>query len=233
MSQKISDVLYLKVGVVTTTELENHKREEVVSAIKKTPIASSYLTTTGFRDDSQGDLLHHGGENKALFFMCARTYEKINSSFDNKFDMTQTAFFGENIILSDVSEEDICIGDVLSIGQTIVQITQPRQPCWKLSANTNEVTMTHFIFQSGLTGFYAKVLEEGLISQQDTVYLEIRLHPNLTIKKLNQIIVDPMSDENITLEALTCHDLGRAFHASLTTRYELLENDIQFSYYHT
>ena len=147
--------------------------------------------------------------------------------------MTKTAFFGENLILSEIWEEDICIGDILKIGQARVQITQPRQPCWKLSANTDEKNMTNFIFNSGLTGFYAKVLEEGIISQNDEVILEARNHPNLSIKNLNELIVNPMSDEKLTLEALACDDLGRAFYNSLKKRYELKEDDNQFSFYHT
>ena len=233
MSKKIANILYVKVGVVTRTTLINNKREELISGIKKNPISSSYLTKTGFKDDFQGDLLHHGGENKALFLFCASTYEKINSFYNNKFDMTKTAFFGENLILSHVSEEDICIGDVLKIGQARVQITQPRQPCWKLSANTDEKNMTNFIFNSGFTGFYAKVLDEGIISQNDEVILEKRSHLNLSIKKLNELILNPMSDEKLTLEALDCSSLGRAFYNSLKKRYELKEKDDQFSYYHT
>lgn len=233
MSEKIADVLYLKVGVVSTSKLENSKRDEIISAIKKNPIDSSYLTKTGFKDDSQADLLHHGGENKALFLFCASTYERINYFYENKFDMNSTAFFGENLILSNVSEEDICVGDILKIGQARVQITQPRQPCWKLSANTNEKNMTNFIFNSGFTGFYAKVLDEGIISKHDEVILEKRSHPNLTIKELNKIIVDPQSNEKLTLEALVCDDLGRAFYNSLKKRNELKEDDTQFSFYHT
>ena len=61
----------------------------------------------------------------------------------NIFDMKNMAHFGENLILSDICEKDICVGDILKIGQTRVQITQPRQPCWKLSANTNEKSMKY------------------------------------------------------------------------------------------
>ena len=234
MYKKISKVLYLKVGIVTTSKLlNNSKRKELISGIKKNPVSSSYLTKTGFEDDFQADLLHHGGENKALFLFSSITYEKINSFYDNKFDMNKTAFFGENLILSEITEEDICVGDILKIGQCKVQITQPRQPCWKLSANTDEKNMTNFIFNSGLTGWYAKVLEEGIISQNDEVILEKRAYPNLNIKKLNQLIINPMSDENLTLEALNCVELGRAFYNSLKKRYELKDKDEQFSYYHS
>lgn len=232
MNEKISNVLYVKVGKVTTTKIEN-KRNELVSGIKKYPVSKAYLTKTGFKEDFQADLLHHGGENKALFLFSAITYEKINSFFNNSFDMKNMSYFGENLILSNISEKDICIGDILKIGQSKVQITQPRQPCWKLSANTNEKSMTNFIFNSGLTGWYAKVLEEGIICQNDEVILEKRVNPNLSIEKLNQLIINPMSDEKLTLEALKCEDLGKAFFESLSKRYNLKEKDDQFSFYHT
>ena len=156
---KIANVLYVKVGVVTSTKLENNKRSELVSGIKKYPVLKAYLTKTGFKNDEQGDLLHHGGINKALFLFSALTYKKINSFFNDSFEMTDMAYFGENLILSNICEEDICIGDILKIGQTKVQITQPRQPCWKLSANTNEQDMTKIIFDNGLTDANYRVLE--------------------------------------------------------------------------
>lgn len=230
---KIANVLYVKVGVVTSTKLENSKRTELISGIKKYPVSKAYLTKTGFKEDFQADLLHHGGVNKALFLFSSLTYEKINSFYNNNFDMKNMAFFGENLILSEVCEKDICIGDVLKIGQTKIQITQPRQPCWKLSANSLKNSMTKLIFETGLTGFYAKVLKEGQISQNDDVVLEQRTRPNLTIEKLNQIIVEPKIDINLTKEALACEDLGHQFKNSLTKRYELGDEDNQFSFYHT
>ncbi len=233
MPKKIADVLYVKVGVVTTTKLENQKRQELVSGIKKYPVLKAYLTKTGFKEDFQADLAHHGGENKALFLFLELTYNKINSHFDNIFDMTDMAYFGENLILSQICEKDICVGDILKIGETQVQITQPRQPCWKLSANTNQKNMTKFIFESGYTGFYAKVLKEGNISKNDEVILESRTNPNLTIEKLNQLIVNPMIDENLTNEALDCKDLGKPFFESLKKRYQLKDLDKQFLSYHT
>lgn len=233
MATKISKVLYIKVGNVTVTKLENQKRKELISGIKKYPVGKAYLTKNGFKDDFQADLLHHGGENKALFLFSKLTYEKINSHFNNIFDMSNMAYFGENIILDEISEKNICIGDILKIGESKIQITQPRQPCWKLSANTNKKNMTKFIFESGYTGFYAKVLKEGQILQNDEVILENRTNTNLTIEKLNQLIVNPMLDEKLTKEALNCEDLGLAFKNSLAKRYELGDKDEQFSYYHT
>ena len=64
MATKISNVLYVKVGNVTVTKLENQKRQELISGIKKYPVSKAYLTKTGFADDFQADLVHHGGVNK-------------------------------------------------------------------------------------------------------------------------------------------------------------------------
>ncbi|MFA7083253.1 MAG: MOSC domain-containing protein [Arcobacteraceae bacterium] len=230
MNKNLAEVLYVKVGQVTTTVLENNARKELVSGIKKTPVQKAYLTKTGFNTDAQGDLLHHGGENKALFCMGVKTYQGINALCQTSFAYDEVAHFGENLILSNVGEKDICVGDVYDIGETRVQVTQPRQPCWKLSANTQVKTMTKQIFQSGLTGWYCKVLKEGEIRANDTMKLIQREYPVLTIELLNKLIVNPMVSEANTQEALVCEVLGLAFKTSLQKRYDSKGNDDQFAY---
>lgn len=229
----ISKVLYLKVGKPSITKLKNQKRKELFSSIKKKPIEKSFLTKTGFKDDVVADTLHHGGENKALFFFSLHTYEKINKALKSSLSYNKTAVLGENILVNNIDEESVCVGDIWQIGETIVQITQPRQPCWKLSANTSIKEMTKFVFETGLTGWYAKVLKEGNISKNDNIILQEKGYENLSIKKLNILIVNPMLDVEVTKEALECDDLGLAFKQSLQKRYTLKEADEQFSYYHT
>lgn len=230
---KIARVLFIKVGKVTTTILENSKRKELTSGIKKYPVQNAFLTKTGFLDDEQADLEHHGGENKALFMFSQKTYEEINKECKIDLNIDEVSHFGENIIFSNVSEVDICVGDIYQLGEVKIQITQPRQPCWKLSANTNKKEMTKFIFQSGLTGWYAKVLIEGVVCVNDELILEKRKYLNLSIKKLNQLIVNPLLDEKITNEALSCKVLGKPFLESLSKRYKFQDKDEQFSFYHT
>ena len=170
--KKQSKVLYLKVGKVEKIPLEDTKRKELISAIKKYPIKKAFLTKIGFKEDEQADLVHHGGENKALFLFSKKTYEKISKECNINFEIDEMAYFGENLILSNVSEEDICIGDIYEIGESQIQITQPRQPCWKLSANTNQKQMTKFIFDSGYTGkFKSFSLPDEFIEHGNTEIL--------------------------------------------------------------
>ncbi len=141
--------------------------------------------------------------------------------------------FGENVVLSNINEDDICIGDVYKIGETIIQITQPRQPCWKLSANTNKKEMTKFIFESGLTGWYAKVIKEGVIRKNDMFELIQRVEEKLNISILNKLIVNPSIDIGLAKKAIESKYLGKAFQNSLNKRVQAKEKDTQFEVYHT
>lgn len=228
-----AEVLFIKVGKVTTTKLENQKREELVSAIKKYPVQNAYLTKTGFKEDEQADLRHHGGENKALFLFAKTTYEKINKECKTEFEIDGVSHFGENLILSNIDEKTVCIGDIYKVGEAIIQITQPRQPCWKLSANTNKKEMTKFIFNSGLTGWYAKVIKEGVISKHDKLVLEQRVEDELTISVLNKLILNPYENETLSKKALASEVLGKQFLTSLEKRYKDKDADKQFEIYHS
>ncbi|MFA7569857.1 MAG: MOSC domain-containing protein [Sulfurimonadaceae bacterium] len=230
MNKHIAEVLYVKVGQVKTTSLENSARKELVTGMKKHPVAHAYLTKTGFSSDAQADLEHHGGENKALFSIDTKTYETINTLCQTDFAYDEVAHFGENLILSNITQKEVCVGDIYSIGEAIVQVTQPRQPCWKLSASTKVKKMTAVIFQHGLTGWYCKVLQEGNITQNDTMVLKQRAYPNLNIELLNQLIINPLLNEEVTIEALSCEELGKPFKESLQKRYDSKGNDEQFAY---
>ncbi len=231
--QNKAQILFIKVGKVTTTKLENQKRKELISGIKKYPVQKAYLKRTGFLEDEQADLNHHGGENKALFLFASSSYEKINKQCKTNYKIDEVSHFGENVVLSNINEDDICIGDVYKIGETIIQITQPRQPCWKLSANTNKKEMTKFIFESGLTGWYAKVIKEGVIRKNDMFELIQRVEEKLNISILNKLIVNPSIDIVLAKKAIESKYLGKAFQNSLNKRVQAKEKDTQFEVYHT
>lgn len=79
--------------------------------------------------------------------------------------------FGENITISGMCEEDVCIGDTFQIGEAIVQVTQPRQPCFKLAKKYNIPKLPLYFQETGYTGFYFRVLKEGWVSPADTLKL--------------------------------------------------------------
>ena len=217
--KKLSQVLYVKVGKITNTPLKDSNKKEMVSGIKKLPVKKAFLSTTGFKEDEQADLRYHGGENKALFLFSEQTYEKINQVCKTDFKVDEVAHFGENLILSDISEKDVFLGDIYQIGEVLVQVTQPRQPCWKLSANTGVKEMTKFILESGYTGWYAKVLQEGVISQNDDLFLKERVENELSIEVLNKLMFDISFDKRLAKKAVDSTLLGKPFQESLEKKY--------------
>jgi MOSC domain-containing protein YiiM len=218
MSKVIAKILSLKVGKID--ELKNNEKVQK-SAIKKTPIKESYLSKLGFIDDEQADKRYHGGENKAVLFFPLDTYKKIETKLNISFEYDNISPLGENLLVSDICEDDICVGDILKIGMARVQVTQPREPCNKLNINTQNKQMLKTILKYGYTGWYAKVLQEGIVNQSDSVELIERIYPNLTISKLNRAMINPKYDEKLTLEALCCEVLGEPFKQALKKAFEI------------
>lgn len=219
MQKLISKVSLLKVGKIQTTKLKESKRGELVTAMKKIPIEKSYLKKDGFSDDEVADRVHHGGEFKAIFFMSSLTYQKINEALHVELGYENEASLGENILVRNIVEDDVCVGDIWQIGEAVVEISQPREPCWKLSASTDIKDMTKFIFQRGLTGWYGKVLQEGEIKKDDDIILKSRGYKNLTISKLNTLMIKN-PDNIIMQEAINCPKLGTPFKNALKRRYK-------------
>ena len=96
-------------------------------------------------------------------------------------------WFGENFSVQGQSETDVAIGDTYRIGTAVVQISQPRAPCWKLGRRWNRVDMPKLVLQSGRTGWYLRVLEEGGVERGDTLALVERPFPRWTIDAVNAV----------------------------------------------
>ncbi|TKI69946.1 MOSC domain-containing protein [Sulfurimonas crateris] len=232
MSKKLGNLLFVKVGKVTKNKKLTSEKE-FESGIKKYPVASAFMTKTGFRGDEVADLIHHGGETKAVLFFSTKTYEKLNRLSGNSFTYDDVAHYGENLLVDSIDESDICVGDILKVGDAIFEVSQPRQPCWKLSANTATKPITSIIYNNGLTGWYARVIQEGELKKGDDIELIKRAYPELSIEALNRVIVDPFSDKEVTLQAIKCPVLGEQFRDSLKGRAKLNDPKNEPFWYHS
>ncbi|WP_375723686.1 MOSC domain-containing protein [Arcobacter sp. KX21116] len=212
MNKILSKIISLKVG--KAKELKN-KEKVMQSAINKTTVDEAYLTDIGFNGDDQFNKKYHGGPNKAVLFYSSLTYEKVNEVLNINLDYKEISPLGENILVSDIAEDDICVGDILKLGEAIVQVTQPREPCNVLSINTKNKEMLKTVMKYGYTGWYAKVLEEGVVKQTDNVELVERLFPNLTILKLNKAKSNPKDNLDFIQESISCEVLGAPFKEAL------------------
>ena len=157
--------------------------KEIVTGIRKQPAAGSlHLGKLGFENDGVGDLKHHGGDDKAVCVYSQDHYPYWEDVLGIKLPV---AAFGENLTVSDVHEDHICIGDIFQLGTAVVQVSQPRQPCRTLAARYGRDDLIKLVVDSGRTGFYFRVLEEGIVKKGDELILKERDPRSISVSFAN------------------------------------------------
>lgn len=95
---------------------------------------------------------------------------------------------GENLTITGLSEDDICVGDVHAIGSALLQVCQPRQPCFKLALAFGDTRLGKAMVRTGRSGWYYRVLREGRIAAGDAVDLAERPNPDFAFSRLVTIV---------------------------------------------
>jgi len=153
----------------------------------KTPVAGRvWLACENLTGDGQGDTKNHGGPDKAVLAYAAAHYAAWRTELARP-DLPYGAF-GENFTIADLDEERVCIGDVFEAGEALVQVSQPRQPCWKISARWRLPDLTARVEASGRTGWYLRVLREGNVAANDAVMLRERPHADWTLARATRTL---------------------------------------------
>jgi MOSC domain-containing protein YiiM len=175
------------------------------SAIAKRPISARvFLGREGLSGDAQGDRKHHGGADKAVHHYPFDHYARWADAIGKHDLLEGPGAFGENLSTRGMTEEQAAIGDTFKLGEAVVQISQGRQPCWKLNARFDVPDMALQVQRSGMTGWYYRVIEEGAIEAGDQLHLVDRLSPDWTIRRAwRTLYVDTMNlDELAEMAAL-------------------------------
>lgn len=179
----------------------------------------------GLEGDEVADRLHHGGIHKALF---ANSYENYPhwAEFLALSSLPYGAL-GENLTLSGLHESSVMLGDIHTIGSAVLQVSQPRKPCWKISRRWNHPTFTHEIFTSGLSGWYYTVLREGEIAQNDTVSVKRGEGKAISILEANEAFKEPSLNAKILEAILNIPSLAPSYYESIEKR---LRNESDLAY---
>lgn len=158
---------------------------EIITGICKTGVSEPLsLKKLGFEGDGVGDVQHHGGPDKAVCVYSTDHYPYWERVLGTKLPI---AAFGENLSVSNLLEKDICIGDVLGLGTALVQVTQPRQPCKTLAARYGRSDIIKLVVDSGRTGFYLRVLKEGIVEKDGPFVLRERDPHKITVAFANHV----------------------------------------------
>lgn len=143
-----------------------HERKTVSTGIFKEPVEGRVmLRTLKLEGDGQADLVNHGGTYQAVYVYPIENYEYWQRELGRSdFSFGQ---FGENFTVEGMLEDDVYVGDVFRVGDALVEVTQPRTPCYKLGIKMDMARFPKLFLESGRVGFYLRVLKEGEVGAGD------------------------------------------------------------------
>lgn len=141
----------------------------------------------GLDGDEQGDRRSHGGGDKAVHHYPRDHYAVWRRELPPPAPLLDApGAFGENLSTAGPTEADMCVGDLWRAGTALLQVSQARQPCWKLNERFGVVDMARRVQASGRTGWYYRVIEPGLAGAGDALRLEGRPHPDWPLARILQ-----------------------------------------------
>ena len=158
---------------------EPGKIRRVTSAIRKEPISTPenpvpiFCGVPGLEGDEQVDLTVHGGQDKALYAYPEEHYDfwrRALETEESKLSMfSSPGALGENLATRGLNETDVYLGDLWEIGEVTLQVTQPREPCFKFNAVTGDKYASKKMADSGFCGWYMAVITPGILNAGEAI----------------------------------------------------------------
>jgi MOSC domain-containing protein YiiM len=173
-------IISTNIGQPETIEWRGQK---VQTGIYKFSVDSSiYLGDEDVENDHVLDRRYHGGIDKACYLYSADHYPFWQNKFPDQ--DWKWGMFGENLTVSGLNESEIYIGDIYQIGEAVVQVSQPRQPCFKLGVRFGDQSVVDEFWESPFPGVYVRVLQSGNVKSGDKLIL---IKPNSDSLTINQV----------------------------------------------
>ncbi len=198
----------ISINISKPVEIQ-YQGKTVLSGIFKKPAHNKvYVSTNNIDGDAQADLINHGGNHKAVYAFSFNHYKYWRDILNNP--NLGYGVFGENLTISDLNESQLYIGDQFSIGECILEVSQPRVPCFKLGVALKNTKAPKLFTKTFCTGVYFRVIKEGFIAPENSV-IKISEEPeSVSIKSLFQAYFDPnyLSANKIFAKALCLNKLA-------------------------
>jgi MOSC domain-containing protein YiiM len=173
-------------------------RRGVPSGIDKRALPGRVeISKGGLAGDEHGDRRHHGGPEKAIHHYPFDHYAQWREECPGiAWRLGGEGAFGENVSTEGMTEAEVCIGDVYRLGTALVQVSQGRQPCWRLNERFGDPAMARRVQETGRTGWYYRVLEEGAVAAGDTLSLVERPAAAWALTRIIHVLYrDPLDVE--------------------------------------
>ena len=204
--------------------------ETISTAIFKEPVEGRVsVGSLGLEGDGQADLTVHGGRDKALYAYSIENYEFWRRELGR--DDLDPGQFGENLTVSGMTEDVVSIGERFRIGTALVEVTQPRSPCFKLALKMNSTTFNKQFLATCRVGFYLRVLEEGEMGAGDTINRveqsqEQMPQEKMTVAEICDLLYHDRKNLVDARRAVSIKALAASWRKPFEQRLEKLANDV-------
>lgn len=210
MTAKIVSIQIGKVvtaGDPTTTEATSR---QWTSAFGKRPVDRPVeVIATQIVGDEFGNPAIHGGVDKAVLCYADSNYARWRIELP-QFEWSPGAM-GENLTIAGLDETTVCIGDSFAVGEATFQVSQPRQPCWKINRFHGDAGVLKKVAGSGRIGWYLRVLRCGGIAAGQSITLLARPHPAWTIARAWEVFTNRNGNQEKRDELFALEQLSEAF----------------------
>jgi MOSC domain-containing protein YiiM len=184
------------------------------TAFVKEPVDGPVMLRTGGLDgDGQSDRRSHGGPDMAVLVYSADHYPLWRAELD--MPGLGPGGFGENLTVAGLDERTACIGDVYELGETLLQLSQPRGPCFKISWRWRRADLLERVRATGHHGWYVRALREGPLEAGQEMRLVERPHPRWTVRLASDVYARRREDPGPAAELAACTALAARVRTSL------------------
>ena len=175
--------------------------KELITSIYKKPVSNKVrVSSQGIEGDRQADLTVHGGYDKAVYAYSYTHYQKWSEKLNS--DFKEYGLVGENLTIDDFNEDKINIGDQFKINECLLQVSQPRIPCYKIGIKLNSREFPKMFSQSGLLGSYLRVIHDGEISTGDEIHKVHSEENSMSLKDIAHLLFVDIKNIELMKQAL-------------------------------
>jgi MOSC domain-containing protein YiiM len=205
----------LTVSVSDIQRVRYHDRWVDTGIFKKQAGGAHRVGVMGLETDAQADLENHGGVDKAVYVYTVENYRYWEAELGRDLPAGQ---FGENFMVSGMPDESVHIGDIFRCNDVLLQVTQPRVPCFKLGITVGDADFVGRFHYSGRVGFYLRVLETGTVEAGSVIEAVSRDPAGLDIRDAMLALNQGPRQLEIIDKALAIPALSEAWRVSLTKK---------------
>jgi len=197
----------LSVNVGGIREFEYNGRP-AKSAIWKSPVAGRVVArAVNLAGDDQADRKAHGGPDKAIYAYAIEDYGWWKSEIGRRLEYGE---FGENLTTEKIDVTKAVVGERWKIGSTVLEIAEPRVPCWRLGVRMDDKLFPRRFTEAGRPGAYLRIIVEGDVGTGDDIQVVSRPDHDLTIGDVFRIFT---RDQQEAERLLTVPQMSKSWQA--------------------